>query len=178
MHEQQSHHRSPRSHRHSSAQAPQLYPNLEKSDDGRIHPLKPTNRALLTANRYLPTMALIAVGMIYLPNNLFSTAPPPSPRTVTLDSANRKIGFAIANALEEHNLNRKRKELTQTEKNRLLLDAYGARSTLEDIEHAFQQIERSAALDQTERNRLLDDAYGERDSLRDVQRAMQVYEVQ
>ncbi|KAF2015424.1 hypothetical protein BU24DRAFT_178146 [Aaosphaeria arxii CBS 175.79] len=139
---------------------------------------------------YLPTMALIAAGMIYLPANLFNSTSTsltstlsPSP---TLDSANRKIGFAIANALEEHNHSSRRqrqqpRELTQTEKNRLLMDAYGSRSTLEDIEAAFRQIENGTASvvpDASERNRRLQEAYGGRESLRDVERAMQVYEVQ
>ncbi|KAH7117855.1 hypothetical protein B0J11DRAFT_441373 [Dendryphion nanum] len=129
---------------------------------------------------YLPTMALIAVGMIYLPDALFTSPATTtrSPRTVTLDSANRTIGFAISNALSETNLSQKKRELTQVEKNQLLMDAYGARSTLEDIEKAFEQMERAATMDSAERNSRLEDAYGERTSLRDVERAMQVYEVQ
>lgn len=129
---------------------------------------------------YLPTMALIAVGMIYLPDALFTSTATrsQSPRTVTLDSANRTIGYAIANALSEANHTQKKRELTQLEKNQLLMDAYGSRSTLEDMEKAFEQMERAATMDAAERNSRLEEAYGERTSLRDVERAMQVYEVQ
>lgn len=128
---------------------------------------------------YLPTMALLAVGMIYLPDPLSNnTTQTRSARTVTLDSANRNIGFAISNALSEANLAQKKRELTQAEKNQLLMDAYGARSTLEDMEKAFEQMERAATMDVAERNSRLEEAYGERESLRDVERAMQVYEVQ
>lgn len=98
---------------------------------------------------------------------------------MTLDSANRHIGFAIANALEEHNINRKKEELTQAQRNTMLLDAYGARSSLEDMERAFEMMgKEEPALDQRERNRRLAEAYGDKTSLKDVQRAMEIYEVQ
>ncbi|KAF2657211.1 hypothetical protein K491DRAFT_691224 [Lophiostoma macrostomum CBS 122681] len=157
---------------------------------------------------YLPTMALIALSMTYAStkhlflNPLASSATPSRTSSRTLDQANRQIGFAIANALNEasspssssffSSSRSKTTELSQHEKNRLLLDAYGARSTLEDMQHALDMMtaelegaqgsgagsERGAKIDQRERNRRLEEAYGQKASLRDLERAMEVYEVQ
>lgn len=158
-------------------------------------------------------MALIAVGMIYLPQNLFSTfisssptttplaiststsAPSQRTRTSTLDTANSRIGFAIANALEDYNRRSPSQPLNlhelQEARNRMLLDAYGARNSLEDMERAFAMAgeelaktgtgfldAKEAAVDEKERNRRLLEAYGDKTSLRDVERAMEIYEVQ
>jgi GAF domain-containing protein len=134
-------------------------------------------------------MALLAVGIMYLPTSYLtppSPAPVPTRRTVTLDSANRQIGFAIANALEQHNRSQapsaQAAALSQEEKNRALLDAYGERSSLEDMERAFEMMSlgeaREGRMDPQERNRRLLEAYGEKTSLRDLERAMEIYEVQ
>jgi len=132
---------------------------------------------------YLPTMALIAVGMVYFPESVFqpSSRKPQGPET--LDSANRQIGFAIANALGVHNQSingQAAQQLTQDQKNQLLLDAFGDRSSLADMERAFSQAERerAAAVDVNERNRRLLEAYGDKASLQDLERAMEIYEVQ
>jgi hypothetical protein len=138
-------------------------------------------------------MALIAVGMTYSSTkHLFlnplasssSTSTSTSPSgsissttSATLDRANRQIGFAIANALNEAN-QKSTNELSQHEKNRMLLEAYGARSTLEDMEHALDMMTREGVRDQKGRNRRLEEAYGQKASLRDLERAMEVYEVQ
>lgn len=73
----------------------------------------------------------------------------------------------------------------------MLLDAYGARNSLEDMERAFalagEELAKTgtgfldakeAAVDEKERNRRLLEAYGDKTSLRDVERAMEIYEVQ
>lgn len=125
-------------------------------------------------------MALIAVGMIYLPISSFlPSSPPPSRRTVTLDSANRKIGFAIANALEEHN-NKQNQAMSQEERNMMLMEAYGERNSLEDMERALSGhgVTRGNTTRQSQRNKMLNEAYGERKSLKDMERALEVYEVQ
>jgi hypothetical protein len=129
-------------------------------------------------------MALLAVGMVYLPASYF-TPPPQHRRTVTLDSANRQINFAITNALDHHNHSQSpttQAHLPQEEKTRMLLDAYGERSRLEDMERAFEMMslgqEETRTGDPRERNRRLLDAYGEKTSLRDLERAMEIYEVQ
>jgi hypothetical protein len=105
----------------------------------------------------------------------------------TLDRANRQIGFAIANALEEHNLSRRRAEVVesvellevaQAERNRMLLEAYGSRDSLQDMEKALEMSAHTVVVDQRERNRRLLEAYGDKSSLKDMERAMQVYEVQ
>ncbi|KAF2819355.1 hypothetical protein CC86DRAFT_144891 [Ophiobolus disseminans] len=120
------------------------------------------------ARWYLPTMALIAVGM--------ATA---SRRTInTLDAANRHIGFGVTNALNE--ANRKvhmAREPTQEQKNMMLLEMYGERSSLEDMERAIAGIE-SRVANEKDRNKMLEEAYGDKSSLKDLQRAMELYEVQ
>ncbi|KAF2852583.1 hypothetical protein T440DRAFT_516423 [Plenodomus tracheiphilus IPT5] len=130
------------------------------------------------AKWYLPTMAAIALGMIYLPKNFVSPAPPAVRRTVTLPAATANIGFGVTSALNEAN----RKvhapaELTQDQKNMALMDAYGERSSLEDMERALAGLE--ARLEsEKDRNGRLEEAYGARESIKDLERAMQIYEVQ
>lgn len=130
------------------------------------------------AKWYLPTMAAIALGMIYLPKNLYLPASTPSRRTVTLPAANANIGFGITNALNEAN----RKvhmaiEQTQEQKNMALMDAYGSRDSLEDMERALAGLEARLENEKT-RNARLEEAYGDRASIKDLERAMQIYEVQ
>lgn len=126
-------------------------------------------------------MALVAVGMMYLPEDLLT---PPQRRTITLDSANRQIGFAITNALDQHNFRQSPVAMTQEEKTRMLLEAYGERSSLEDMERAFEMMSLGTqepaprTMDANERNRRLLEAYGEKTSIRDLERAMEIYEVQ
>ncbi|PSN73886.1 hypothetical protein BS50DRAFT_566809 [Corynespora cassiicola Philippines] len=120
-------------------------------------------------------MAAIAVGMIYIPSSLF--APAPGRRTVTLDEANRQIGFSIMNHLDQHN--KRANGMTQEERNQLLMEAYGERSSLEDMERAIaglDEVNRRAG--PNERNDVLEEAYGSRSSLKDIRRAMEIYEVQ
>lgn len=128
--------------------------------DERVH--------ALTRSRYLPTMALVAVGMTMT-----------SRRTInTLDAANRHIGLGITNALNE--ANRKVHQVlepTQEQKNMMLLEMYGERSSLDDMERAIAGIEARIANYQ-DRNKLLEEAYGDKSSIKDLQRAMELYEVQ
>ncbi len=59
----------------------------------------------------------------------------------------------------------------------MLMDSYGERSSLEDMERAIAGLD--AKLD-SKKNRIkvLEEAYGERKSIKDLERAMQIYEVQ
>ncbi|KAF2875052.1 hypothetical protein BDV95DRAFT_626597 [Massariosphaeria phaeospora] len=130
---------------------------------------------------YLPTMVLVAIGTLYIPTSLYTPARQPSRRTVTLGEANRNIGYAVSNALGHNNSEAtKNVQVTQEERNMMLLNAYGERSSLEDIERALAGLDTSTAkpTGPAERRRALEDAYGERKSLRDVERAMRIYEVQ
>jgi len=123
-------------------------------------------------------MAAIALGMMYLPRSLYLPASQSSRRTRALPAANANIGFGVTNALDNanHKVNHAL-ELTQEQKNMMLLDAYGERSSLSDMERALAGVE---AKSQTQKNRnmLLEEAYGDRSSLHDLERAMQIYEVQ
>ncbi|OAK97140.1 hypothetical protein IQ06DRAFT_255258 [Phaeosphaeriaceae sp. SRC1lsM3a] len=120
------------------------------------------------ARWYLPTMALIAGGMALT-----------SRRTInTLDAANRHIGFGITNALNEANRKvHQALEPSQEEKNMALMEMYGERSTLEDMERAIAGIAAKAASPKDKR-KILEEAYGDKSSLKDLERAMQIYEVQ
>ncbi|KAH7374371.1 hypothetical protein BKA66DRAFT_173667 [Pyrenochaeta sp. MPI-SDFR-AT-0127] len=100
------------------------------------------------ARWYLPTMAAIALGFGI---------------TNALDDANRKVHMAL--------------EPTQEQKNMMLMDSYGERSSLEDMERAIAGLE-ARLTSQTDRNKALEEAYGDRGSIKDLQRAMQIYEVQ
>ena len=113
-------------------------------------------------------MAMIGAGM-----TLASRRP-----TNTLDVANRHIYFSIYNTL--HEANRKVHvvlEPTQEEKNQILMEMYGERSSLEDMERAIAGIEAQTASPK-DRAKVLEEAYGDRGSLKDLERAMQLYEVQ
>ena len=111
-------------------------------------------------------MAFIAVGMGL------------AGRRTLHDAANRHIGFGITNAL--HEANRKvhsALEPSQEQKNMMLLEMYGERSSLEDMERAIAGMD-SRIANQQNRNKMLEEAYGEKSSLKDLQRAMEIYEVQ
>jgi|TARA_R110002003_G_scaffold116_30_gene10328 hypothetical protein len=112
-------------------------------------------------------MALIAGGMTLSGRRTASK----------LDAANRNIGFGITNHL--HDLNRKvhLSEPTQEEKNMMLLDMYGERSSLEDMERAIAGLD-SRGKTPKDRNKMLDEAYGDKSSIKDLYRAMEIYEVQ
>ncbi|KAF1847507.1 uncharacterized protein K460DRAFT_363578 [Cucurbitaria berberidis CBS 394.84] len=128
------------------------------------------------ARWYLPTMAAVALGMIYLPQNFTSTET--SRRTARLPAANASIGFGISTALNEANRNiQMGLEPTQEEKNMILMDSYGERSSLEDMERAIAGLE-AKPMSQKHRNVALAEAYGDRSSLKDMERAMEMYEVQ
>lgn len=122
-------------------------------------------------------MAGVAVGMLFIPESLFVE---PTKRTVTLGEANRRIDFSISHQLDEHN---RRANLgfepSQEERNWAMLDSYGARSSLEDMEKAIAGYEVShKPQGRHERNMLLEEAYGERSSLKHLRKAMELYEVQ
>lgn len=138
-----------------------------------------TPSPVLIIYRYLPTMAAIALGMIYVPKQLYLPASSlPGRRTVTLRDANGHIGFGITNALNDANRQvHMAIEPTQEQKNMMLMDSYGERSSLEDMERAIAGLE-ARHTSQADRNKALEEAYGERGSIKDLQRAMQIYEVQ
>lgn len=130
------------------------------------------------ARWYLPSMAVMAVGMMYIPASLYLPREPTKPRTVTLDAANRHIGYSITTALNESNRAvHLPVELTQEEKNQQLMDLYGERSSLEDMERAIAGMA-VRATSQKDRNAALEAAYGDRSSIKDLERAMEIYEVQ
>lgn len=121
-------------------------------------------------------MAAIAIGMLYIPESLFIE---PSKRTVTLDQANRFIGMGIDQQLSDHNRRANYAyELTQEERNQAMLDSYGSRSSLDDMEKAIAGYEATKPRGPIERRMALEDAYGERSSLHHLRRAMEIYEVQ
>jgi hypothetical protein len=96
----------------------------------------------------------------------------------SLEAAIGQIGYGITNALNE--ANRKvhmTNEPTQEEKNMILLEMYGERSSLEDMERAVAGMEARLAA-QKDRSKILEEAYGDKSSLKDIERAMQIYEVQ
>jgi len=127
------------------------------------------------AKWYLPSMAVAAVGMMYLPASFYTEQ---KPRTVTLDAACRHIGYNITSALSESNRAvHAPVELTQDQKNQQLMDLYGERNSLEDMERAIAGLEVRATT-QKDRNAALEAAYGDRSSIKDLERAMQIYEVQ
>lgn len=57
-----------------------------------------------------------------------------------LNSANHPIGSAVTNAIGESN-SRKSKETEEMERNRLLMEAFADRGSLEDLEKAVQAYE-------------------------------------
>lgn len=122
----------------------------------------------LTVSRYLPTMALIAGGMALTSRRSFST----------LDVANGHIGFGVTNALNEANRKvHQALEPTQEQKNMALMEMYGERSSLEDMERAIAGLESKLA-SKKDKRAVLEEAYGDKSSLKDLERAMQLYEVQ
>jgi len=127
-------------------------------------------------NRYLPTMAAVALGILFIPENIFDE---PTKRTITLDQATRSIGMGIDQQLSEHNRRVNHGyELSQEERNRAMLDSYGARSSLDDMEKAIAGYEATRPKGPHERRLALEEAYGDRSSLKHLSRAMQIYEVQ
>jgi hypothetical protein len=111
-------------------------------------------------------MAAIALGMTFSLQQLYQM------------SSSLKIGFGITNALNDANRQvHQAQEPTQEQRNLMLMDLYGERSSLADMERAMAGLEKKLST-QTQRNKALEDAYGDRASLKDLQRAMQLYEVQ
>lgn len=134
-----------------------------------------SNQHVLTTLRYLPTMAMVAIGMIYLPRDKSSQPR----RPLSLGDANANIGFGVTNALNDANRKvHSALELTQEQKNQMLMDAYGERSSLADMERAMAGLEAKAATPRKSRNQILEEAYGDKTSIEDLQRAMEIYEVQ
>lgn len=130
------------------------------------------------ARWYLPTMAAIALGMIYLPKSLYTPSTPQPRRSVTLPAANANIGFGITSALNQANRAvHANIEMSQEQKNMMLMDSYGERSSLEDMERALAGLEARVESERS-RNGRLEEAYGARESIADVRRAMMIYEVQ
>jgi Spy/CpxP family protein refolding chaperone len=119
-------------------------------------------------------MAAVAAGTIYLSK----TASSQPRRPLTLGDANANIGFGVTNALNEANRKvHSALELTQEQKNQMLMDSYGERSSLEDMERAIAGMEAKMTA-KKDRRRMLEEAYGDKASLADLQRAMELYEVQ
>ncbi|KAF2448368.1 hypothetical protein P171DRAFT_428457 [Karstenula rhodostoma CBS 690.94] len=128
------------------------------------------------AKWYLPAMAAVAFGMVYIPETVFVE---PTKRTVTLDQANRSIGMGVAQQLSDHNRRANPTfALSQEERNQAMLDSYGSRSSLDDMEKAIAGYEATMPKGPVEARMALEDAYGERSSLQHLKRAMQIYEVQ
>ena len=129
------------------------------------------------AKWYLPAMAAIAFGITYLPEQLLYE---PSPRTVTLGESNRRITYTVAAHLNQHNTRANAGyEPTQEERNQMMMDSYGDRSSLEDMEKAIAGYEASfKSKTEVERRAALEDAYGDRSSLKHLRKAMEIYEVQ
>jgi hypothetical protein len=156
--------------------------NTMSLDDAAAEQLAATAKAVPKLGRvarwYLPTMAVTAVGMMYIPVSSYIPPSEPKPRTVTLDAATRHIGYSVTTALNDANLNVHRNvEPTQEERNMALMNAYGERSSLEDMERALAGLE-TKVMSQKDRNAALENAYGDRTSIKDLERAMQIYEVQ
>ena len=150
--------------------------------DVAVEELAAASRAVPKLGRiakwYLPSMAVAAVGMMYIPASLYMPRVEPKPRSVTLDAARRYIGYTIGSDLNESNRAvHVTVELTQEQKNQQLMDLYGERSSLEDMERAIAGLE-TRATSQKDRNAALEAAYGDRSSIKDLERAMQIYEVQ
>lgn len=129
------------------------------------------------ARWYLPAMALLAMGITYAPEQLFYE---PSKRTVTLGESNRRIVYTVAAHLNHQNTRANSGyEPTQEERNQMMLDSYGDRSSLEDMEKAIAGYEAGLRpKTEFEKKAALEDAYGDRSSLQNLRRAMSIYEVQ
>jgi hypothetical protein len=119
-------------------------------------------------------MAVIALSITAIPEDFFHE---PTKRTVTLGEANRHISLGVANQLGQ--LSQQANQPTQEERNQAILNLYGDRSSLEDMEKALAGYQSDTRLTgPLERRRRLEEAYGDRSSLKHVRRAMQIYEVQ
>ncbi|KAF2686361.1 hypothetical protein K458DRAFT_416664 [Lentithecium fluviatile CBS 122367] len=126
------------------------------------------------AKWYLPAMAAVALSIAAIPEDFFNE---PTKRTVTLGEANRRISFGIANQLGYQS--QQANQPTQEELNQALLNYYGSRSSLKDMEHAVEGYEANIRPTQAhEKRQRLEEAYGDRSSLKHVRRAMEIYEVQ
>ncbi|KAF1961781.1 hypothetical protein CC80DRAFT_197708 [Byssothecium circinans] len=121
------------------------------------------------ARWYLPAMAAIAIGITYLPENFLYE---PSPRTVTLGEANRRITYTVAAHLNQHNTRANAGyEPTQEERNQMMLNSYGDRSSLEDMEKAIAGYEANfQSKTEHEKRAALEEAYGERSSLKHLRK--------
>jgi hypothetical protein len=129
---------------------------------------------ILTLPRYLPAMAAIALGIAAIPEDFFYE---PTKRTVTLGEANRRISLGVVNELGLHS--QKANQPTQEELNQQMLNWFGDRSSLKDMENALAGYEVNARFDKPQDRRArLEEAYGDRSSLKHVRKAMQMYEVQ
>jgi len=119
-------------------------------------------------------MAAIALGIAAIPEDFFNE---PTKRSVTLGEANRRIYLGVTNQLGVHS--QKANQPTQEELNQQMLNWFGDRSSLQDMENALAGYEVNARLDGPQDNRArLEEAYGDRSSLKHVRRAMEIYEVQ
>ncbi|KAF2477422.1 uncharacterized protein BDR25DRAFT_594 [Lindgomyces ingoldianus] len=143
-------HLAPRFRRQPFSTAARVYPSIP-SHFHSYHPPAPQTSpqppAMPKLGRisrwYLPAMAFIAVGTLFLPSDLFSSSPSSSQKQ-SLDSANKQLGIAIANALEEYNMqhmSERQKLRAQAERNAALLEAYGERMSLADVEKALEVYE-------------------------------------
>jgi hypothetical protein len=120
-------------------------------------------------------MMAVALGIAAIPEDYFNE---PSKRTVTLGDANRRIYLGVTNELGRHN-SQKTSQPTQEELNLQMMNMYGDRSSLADMENALAGYQVNAKLDgPQDRRARLEEAYGDRSSLRHVRRAMEMYEVQ
>ncbi|KAF2801334.1 uncharacterized protein BDZ99DRAFT_528550 [Mytilinidion resinicola] len=84
---------------------------------------------------YLPACALVALGWL---------SSPLSPLRGSPSTSDARAGFAVANALEEHNhghLPPAARRDKQQERNQHLMDSYGDRMSLADLEKALEVYE-------------------------------------
>jgi hypothetical protein len=119
-------------------------------------------------------MMAVALGISAIPEDYFSE---PTKRTVTLGDANRRIYLGVTNELGRHN-SQKTAQPTQEELNLQMMNMYGDRSSLADMENALAGYQGVRLDGPQDRRARLEEAYGERSSLRHVRRAMEMYEVQ
>jgi len=129
------------------------------------------------AKWYLPAMAAVALGITFIPDQLFYE---PTKRTVTLGESNRRIVYTIAAHMDHQNHRANTGyQPTQEERNQMMLDSYGDRSSLEDMEKAIAGYEAGLRpKTEYEKKAALEEAYGDRSSLKNLRRAMELYEVQ
>lgn len=120
-------------------------------------------------------MAAVALGITAIPDDFFQER---TKRTVTLGQANSRISYGISNELGFHS--QQANQPSQEELNHQMLNWYGSRSSLQDMENAIAGYEVNTRIEDgpRTRRRMLEDAYGDRSDLKHVRRAMEVYEVQ